>query len=205
MLDLDRNAIAAEIERGSTGIEVEFVDRAAWLTMRRLAASGMLRFTHEGRLLHRSPALPPESTEPKASDRPGAAAMADADRSLKMARVLLTGGFAEEALPLLAKSLRSMAHTLSANRSEAASASAGDGDIRRLVEQAVLPAEALTILDAANPAVTPATASGVEPLIAATARILATVRTNELRLYGPRFDDADGRPRRPIPKCQGRT
>ena len=205
VLDLDRNAIAAEIERGSTGIEVEFVDRAAWLTMRRLAASGMLRFTHEGRLLHRSPALPPESTEPKASDRPGAAAMADADRSLKMARVLFTGGFAEEALPLLAKSLRSMAHTLSANRSEAASASAGDGDIRRLVEQAVLPAEALTILDAANPAVTPATASGVEPLIAATARILATVRTNELRLYGPRFDDADGRPRRPIPKCQGRT
>ena len=61
--------------------------------------------------------------------------------------------------------------------------SGGDGDIRRLVEQAALPAEALTILDAANPAVMPATASGVEPLIAATGRILATIRRNEPSLY----------------------
>ena len=183
VLDLDRNALAAEIERGSTGIEVEFVDRAGWLMMRRLAASGMLRFTHEARLLHRSPALLPESTEPKADDGRGAAAMADADRSLKMAKVLLSGGFAEEVLPLLVKSLRGMALALSANRGEAAAASGGDGDIRRLVEQAALPAEALTILDAANPAVMPATASGVEPLIAATGRILATIRRNEPRLH----------------------
>lgn len=97
--------------------------------------------------------------------------MADADRSLKMAKVLLSGGFAEEVLPLLVKSLRGMALALSANRGEAAATAGGDGDIRRLVEQAALPAEALTILDAANPAVMPATAGGVEPLIAATGRI----------------------------------
>jgi hypothetical protein len=95
----------------------------------------------------------------------------------------LSGGFAEEVLPLLVKSLRGMAFALSANRGEAAAASGGDADIRRLVEQAALPAEALTILDAANPAVMPATASGVEPLIAATGRILATIRRNEPSLY----------------------
>jgi len=47
-----------------------------------------------------------------------------------MARVLLAGGFAEEALPLLAKSLGRMAHALSANRGEAAAASGPYGDIR---------------------------------------------------------------------------
>jgi hypothetical protein len=58
-------------------------------------------------------------------------------------------------------------------------ASGADGDIRRLVDAAALPAEALTVLDATNSTVGPATASDVEPLIAATARILASVRRNE--------------------------
>jgi hypothetical protein len=64
-----------------------------------------------------------------------------------------------------------MAVALPAKRGGAATAV--EGDIRRLVEQAALPPEAMTILDALNPAV------AVEPLIAATTRILATVRRNE--------------------------
>jgi hypothetical protein len=77
-----------------------------------------------------------------------------------------------------------VALALSATRGEAAAASGADGDIRRLVDEAALPAEALTVLDAANSAVAPAAASAVEPLIAATARILASVRRNEPNLYG---------------------
>ena len=105
--------------------------------------------------------------------------MADADRWLRMAKVLFAGGFADEASPLLAKSLRSVALALAAKRGESAAASGPDDDIRRLVDEAALPAEALTVLEATNSAVGPATASDVEPLIAATARILASVRRNE--------------------------
>ncbi len=180
VLDLDAHALAAEIERVAGGLDVEFVDKAAWLTMRRLAAAGLLSFTHEARPLHRSPALAPESPEPKPDDARGAAAMADADRCLRMAKVLFAGGFAEEASPLLAKSLRSVAVALSAKRGEAAAA---DGEIERLVDEAALPAEALTVLEATTSAVPAVTASSVEPLIAATARILASVRRNEPGLH----------------------
>ena len=105
--------------------------------------------------------------------------MADADRSLRMAKVLLAGDFADEASPLLAKSLRSVALALSTKRGETAAALGTDDDIRRLVDEAALPAEALTVLEATNSGVAPATASSVELLIAATVRILANVRRNE--------------------------
>ncbi|MGA7786795.1 MAG: DEAD/DEAH box helicase [Xanthobacteraceae bacterium] len=183
VLDLDRDALAAEIERGSGALEVEFVDKAAWLAMQRLAATGMLRFTHQARMLHRSPALPPGGAELMPNDGRGVAAMAEADRLLKMAKVLAAGGFAEEAPQLLAKSLRGMAVALAAKRAATPAAFRADGDIRRLIDEAALPAEALTILDAANGAGMPRTASAVEPLIAATARILATIMRNEPGLH----------------------
>ena len=179
VLDLDAPALAAEVEGGAGGLDVEFIDKASWLTMRRLAATGLLRFTHEARLLHRSPALAPESPESKPDDSQGAAAMADADRSFKIAKVLFAGGFAEEAPPLLAKSLRSVVLALSAKRGATAGGLESDNGIRGLIDDAALPAEALTILDAANSRDAPATPVSVEPLIAATARILATVRRNE--------------------------
>jgi len=179
VLDLDTEALAAEIERVAGGFEVEFVDKATWLTMRRLAVVGLLRFTHEARELHRSPALAAESRETKPDEGRAAAAMADADRSLRMAKVLLAGDFADEASPLLAKSLRSVALALSTKRGETAAALGTDDDIRRLVDEAALPAEALTVLEATNSGVAPATASSVELLIAATVRILANVRRNE--------------------------
>src|ERR1700674_4364529 len=63
VLDLDRDALAAEAERlaargdGAT-LAVEVLERATWLTMRRLAATGMLRFADQpGRILHRAPEL----------------------------------------------------------------------------------------------------------------------------------------------------
>jgi superfamily II DNA or RNA helicase len=179
VLDLGQDALAAEIERGAGGLDVQYVDKATWLTMRRLAAAGLLRFTPEARPLHRSPALAPESSEAKPAEDRGLAAMAEADRWLRMAKALFAGGFADEASPLLGKSLRGVARALSAKRGEVASASEPDGDIRRLVEAAALPTEALTVLDATNLAAAPATAGGFESLIAATERILTSVRRNE--------------------------
>lgn len=54
VLDLDPASIAAERERLSADPSVELLDHATWLTLQRLAAAGMLQFTHESRTLHRA-------------------------------------------------------------------------------------------------------------------------------------------------------
>jgi len=180
VVDLDAQALAAEKERRPDGLEVEFVDKAAWLTMRRLAGAGLISFAEEARPMYRSPALAPESCEPTTDDGWGGEAMADAERWLKMAKVLFAGGFPDEAAPLLAKALRSVALALATRRGEACAASQADGDIRRLVDKAALPAETLMVLEGANSIIAAtATAASVEPLIAATARILTSVKRNE--------------------------
>jgi hypothetical protein len=112
VLDLDHQAFAAETQRTNSCLKIEFLDKAAWLAMRRLAATGLLRFTHEARTLYRSSALPDEKAFGVHEDGKGIAAMAEADRALRMAKVLAAGGFPEEARPLLAKSIRSMAMAL---------------------------------------------------------------------------------------------
>ena len=179
VLDLDQEELAAERERAVGGPPAEYVDKATWLAMRRLVATGLLRFTHEARTLHRSAALAFEAGAADIDNARATEAMAAADRCLRMAKVLAAGGFAEEAPPLLAKSLRSMAAALTAARGDELADSSPDGDIRRLVETAALPAEALAILEATILGALPAAASEVEPLIATTTRILAAVRRNE--------------------------
>jgi hypothetical protein len=183
VLDVDAAALAAETERGAGDLDVEFVDKATWLAMQRLAGVGMLSFAQAPRQLHRSPALAAEGPKPKPDEGRAAAAMAEADRWLRMAKVLFAGGFPDEASPLLAKSLRSVAVALMATRGEAAAAYGTDDEVRRFVDQAAVPAEALTVLEATNSASPVPTANSVEPLIAATARILATVRRNEPGLF----------------------
>jgi hypothetical protein len=179
VLDLDREALAAERERAAGVLPVEFIDKAAWLAMRRLAAAGLLQFTHEARTLHRSAALPVEAIGGEPGDARALETMAEADRTLRMAKVLAAGGFPEEAPPLLAKTLRSVAAALAAKRGEAPADAGAEGNIRRLVEEASLPTEALTIFEATSAGAPSLAASGVEPLIAATTRILASVRRNE--------------------------
>jgi hypothetical protein len=179
VLDVDAPALAAEIERGVEGFDAEFIDKVAWLAMRRLASSGLISFTQEARLLHRSAALPAEVTSPELDCGRASKAMAEADRWLRMAKVLSAGGFADEAPAVLGKSLGSVAQALLYRRGEAAAAPAGDQGIRRLIDEAALPAEAWTIIETAQSPAPGATESSIEPLIAATARILATVRRNE--------------------------
>ena len=68
--------------------------------------------------------------------------MAEADRWLRMAKVLSAGGFADEAPALLAKSIGGVAQRCFFMRGVAVTTPAGDDDIRRLIDEAALPAEA---------------------------------------------------------------
>jgi hypothetical protein len=63
VLDTDDEGLAAEAARAAEAdaFTVEFVDLAAWRTMRRLAAAGLLQFAFEARELHRARGLPAES------------------------------------------------------------------------------------------------------------------------------------------------
>ena len=65
VLDVDQAALTDEVARlsSSSTVAVDVIDRPTWLTMRRLATSGLLQFTHESRVLHRSAALNEEGAE----------------------------------------------------------------------------------------------------------------------------------------------
>ena len=148
--------------------------------MQRLVEAGLLHFAHEARVLHRSPALQPEAT---AGDEPGpdrakaSRAMAEADRALRMAKTLAAGGFPEEAPPLLARSLRSMVEALTAARG-AVSAVGADAEMRGLVESGALPPEALSVLEAVGENAA-GEGANLDPMFAATARVMAAIRRNE--------------------------
>ena len=110
VLDLDREALAAEAKRyerpHEAGLVIEAVDRPTWLTMRRLAQSGMITLAEgQSRVLHQSPDLAPDA-DPSFDPQARATGLrGEAERSLRMARVLAAGGFPEEALPLIAKAI----------------------------------------------------------------------------------------------------
>ncbi|HWN53385.1 MAG TPA: DEAD/DEAH box helicase, partial [Xanthobacteraceae bacterium] len=103
VLDLDPPTLAAETARLSSvdSIAVDVLDRATWLAMQRFAASGLLQFTHESRLLHRSATLAEQAADAPAPDQRSGQLMAEAQRALRMAKVLASGGFPEEAPALL--------------------------------------------------------------------------------------------------------
>jgi SNF2-related domain/Helicase conserved C-terminal domain len=177
VLDLGPPELAAENARLSAveSVSVDVVDRTMWQAMQRFAASGLLQFTHQSRLLHRSAALPGPETAAAAPDTRAADLTAEAQRALRMAKVLASGGFPEEAPPLLAKVLQKAAAARMAQRSElpAGASAASDTDIRRLVERGEFPADALDILDSSQPSAGPATPDRVSALVAAAERILA--------------------------------
>jgi hypothetical protein len=177
VLDADLETLAAEATRASAnGAEgAEFMDISMWRTMRRLAASGALKFANEGRDYFRSPGLPAEPRAEAGSDvRSAQAAAIEAERGLGMAKALAEGGYPEEAPPLLAKSLQAMASALAATRGETTQGA----DIRRLVDVGALTDEALALLDATRAAPKDATIDLVAPLLASMSRIFAAARRN---------------------------
>jgi hypothetical protein len=111
VVDLDADGLAAEVERlgrrpDASSLPVEVLDRATWLTLRRLTQSGLVGLTGGSRrILHVSPAF----AEPDEADNSAPQADAwreEAERAIRMATVLAAGGFPDEAPPLLAKALR---------------------------------------------------------------------------------------------------
>ena len=180
VLDVGAEVLVEERKRPVSGLTVEFIDWAAWSAMQRLVEAGLLHFAHEARVLHRSPALQAETAagDDRAPDRARASrAMAEADRALRMAKTLAAGGFPEEAPPLLARSLRAMVEALTAARG-AASDVGSDAEIRGLIERGALPPEALSVLEAVGEDAAGAGAN-LDPMFAATARVMAAIRRNE--------------------------
>ncbi len=153
VLDLDGEAVAAEAKRHEVrrevGPAVEVIDRPTWLAMRRLAASGMIMLAEDQtRVLHRSPdfavaADPSFDPQARATELRG-----EAERSLRMARVLAAGGFPEEAPPLIAKAIGiGAAARLAALGELAAGVSiATPAQVRDLVDRGILAAQAETAL-----------------------------------------------------------
>jgi len=179
VFDLDAAALAAETARLSSvdSVAVDVVDRATWLAMQRFAASGLLQFTHESRLLHRSITLVEHTADAPAPDQRSQQLMAEALRALRMAKVLASGGFPEEAPPLLAKVLQKVGAARMAERQElpAGAPTASDMDIRRLIERGEFPADALAILDASQPSAGLPTPDAVRGLVSMAEQMLATI------------------------------
>ena len=183
VLDLDREALAAESERlaarrDGPGLAVELVDRATWLAMRRLATAGMLRFADTPRrVLHRSPELAPTAdASPPAAERAADLRRA-AERAVRMAMVLSAGGFPEEAPAILARALyQGAAARLSELGELAAEASLATAEqMQRLVARGALPREAITILETLPSANGASDLDDVARLAASTSRILAAI------------------------------
>jgi superfamily II DNA or RNA helicase len=110
VLDVGGEALAAEAKRHEVqrelGLSVEVIDRSTWLAMQRLAARGMIAMLEpQCRVLHQSPDFA-AATVPDFDPQARVAELRnEAERSLRMARVLAGGGFPEEALPLAAKAI----------------------------------------------------------------------------------------------------
>jgi hypothetical protein len=159
-------------------VAVDVIDRTMWLAMQRFAASGVLQFTHQSRLLHRATALAEpvaQTSAPLTASR--GELIAEGQRSLRKAKLLASGGFAEEAPALLAMVVRKAAAARMAERSEldAGASRASDTDIRRLVEQGVFPREAFAILDASQPSAATLAAADLDVLLASAEQILVAV------------------------------
>ena len=172
VLDLDAEAITAEAKRHEArrevGPAVEVIDRPTWLAMRRLAASGVITLADgQSRVLHQSPdfaAAADPSFDPQAR---ATELHAEAERSLRMARVLATGGFPEEALPLIAKAIGiGAAARLAALGEIAAGVSiATPTQVHDLVDRGILAAQAEAALSALWSVAGGRTFSDVESLI----------------------------------------
>jgi hypothetical protein len=179
VFDLDAPALAAETTRLSSvdTVAVDVVDRTTWLTMQRFAASGLLQFTHQARLLHRSAALAEQGVDAPAPDQRSGQLIAEAERALRMAKVLASGGFPEEMPGLLARVLQKAGAARMAERHElpAGASTATDMDIRRLVERGDLPADALAILDATQPSADMPADDMIDGLVSTAERILRAV------------------------------
>ena len=153
VLDLDGEALAEEAKRHearpASGPAIDVIDRASFLAMRRLAASGMIVMAEsQSRVLHQSPDFV-AAADPGVNPQARAVELrAAAEKSLRMARVLAAGGFPDEALPLVAKAIGTGAASKLAALGELAAGAtmATPAQVRDLVDRGALAAQAETAL-----------------------------------------------------------
>jgi len=180
VLDLDRNGLAAEAKRLAArgeGItpDVELIDRDTWFAMRRLEATGMIKLAEgTSRVLHRAPELAGAAQATDSANRL-AELLKQAERSLRMAKVLAAGGFPEEASPLIARAIGhgaaarlSLLGELSADISMATPA-----QIHALVERGALPSQTSATLAAVGPGSGVPAGAELGRLFEETAQIIA--------------------------------
>ena len=182
VLDVEGDTLAAEAKRhetrGDAAPAVEVIDKATWLTMRRLAAGGMITMAEsQARVLHQSPDLAgPAEASSDARARAGALRV-QAERALGMARALAAGGFADEALPLVAKAIAAGAAARLAALGELAVGAtlATPRQVHDLVDRGVLIPQAETALSALWSAASGKAGVDVDPHIDTGARVIASL------------------------------
>ncbi len=184
VLDVEHKVLAAEGKRLATtrvdGPSVELIDAATWRVLQRLQSSGIVQLVGgNSRVLHQAATLGED--EAAASSRLHAARAAalhgEADRALRKARLLATGGFPEEVPALLAKAIGAAGASRLASFGELAEdvMLATAAQVRELVELKSLPLHAIATLDLVAPAAGTASLANddVERLLGATAEVVA--------------------------------
>ncbi|HXW24442.1 MAG TPA: DEAD/DEAH box helicase [Xanthobacteraceae bacterium] len=182
VLDLDRDVIAAEAKRvvaargDGAPLDVEMIDRDTWLAMRRLEATGIIKLAEgTSRVLHQAPEL--ARTDENSGDQAGRVAelLKQAERSLRMAKVLASGGFPEEVSPLIARTIGHAAAAKLAVRGElpADASMATPAQIRALVAGGALPSLALATLAVLGPGTGVPSAAELARLFEQTAQLIA--------------------------------
>ena len=182
VLDLDLEGLKAEAKQFSSvegsGPAVEIIDRATWLVMRRLQSSGIVQLVDgPSRVLHRVPGLADTEFEDaaNAAKARSAALLGQAERALRMARVLAAGGFPEEAPPLLVKAIGhgGAARLAALGELPADVTMATHAQIRELIDRKALPFQSMATLDVLAAAVGTPSGTEVERLLEATAEALS--------------------------------
>ncbi|MDX2159127.1 MAG: DEAD/DEAH box helicase [Hyphomicrobiaceae bacterium] len=182
VLDANPVELAAEARRLAAPCDgvahppaVEVIDHATWALLQRLKASGLIQFAGTSpRRLHQSAALADDHAARLAALR-AADLKSQAERQLRKAQVLATGGFPEEVTPLIAQSIGHAAAARLALLGELAAdtTSATPAEVCDLVARQQLPARAAELIDKSSATTSP-TGEGAERLLAAAAEIIST-------------------------------
>ena len=164
VLDANPIELAAEARRlaaPSDGVAhppaVEVIDHATWALLQRLQASGLIQFAGTSpRQLHQSAALADDPAARLAALR-AADLKSQAERQLRKAQVLATGGFPEEVTPLIAQSIGHAAAARLALLGELAAdtTSATPAEVCDLVARQQLPARAAELIDKSSATTSP--------------------------------------------------
>jgi hypothetical protein len=150
-LDDSARAAAVALASPDAAAAIEVLDEATFAAIRRLVDAGVLRFAGPTpELLHREAGMADDTAAEQARRRAAAAPLlAEAERRLRMARLLRANGFVAEALPALRCALETL---LTAAATLALGASAAEKPVSdtvietALVPQGLVPAAARAVL-----------------------------------------------------------